>query len=624
MNSVKYVLVSLLLLTILESCSDDQDSDRLWQYVNKLADRIATLETWQEQVNKDLAVLQRVIDASVNHKTIDQISDIGEGYHIGFSDGTTIIIRHGSKGEQGKDGKDGEVIIPNISVRDSSDGNVYWTIDGQLLFNFSGQPICANGQTGKDGKNGKDGITPQIRINKETNTWEISLDNGILWTSLEIQATGDKGEPGVPGDAIFAREGVILTDETVEFILADKTTRFFIPRIQNWALEFPEGKVYMYMAEDKKQIPFRLKGTEKNKSSIYVAGNGGWKAAIIMTSDSTGLIDLLPPATFGTADILIFLCNEKGSTWTYSLTVKISPVKVLAVPGGKLDIIGDIGKGWQVSDFWIGETEITIQQYCDFLNSMQPIPVNHKDSRLQTDGNLWLNYHEPSDNLYGSSDMEFSNGKWSPLRDTIYYKSGNKKESLANYPMVDVSWYGAMAYCKWAGGDLPTYAQWLYAARGSEQNPNAVLELYSGSNNCEEVGWFMNNATSDGAHPRGMSTNNGEHPVAQLQPNSLGIYDMSGNVDEICKNRRISISARDWSLSDGTGEDGKTDPQGKDDGNIGNYPVICGGSNGIRITALSRYPQCGGALGPSQGFRIVYNSNHYSTINHANRKPPLK
>lgn len=618
---MKYVLVSLLLLTISGSCSDNQDSDRLWQYVNKLADRIAALEAWQEQVNKDLAALQGVIDASVNHKTIDQVSDIGEGYRIGFSDGTAITIRHGSKGEQGKDGKDGEVIIPNISVRDSSDGNVYWTIDGQLLFDSSGQPVCANGQAGKDGENG---ITPQIRIDKKTNIWEISLDNGVLWTSLEIRATGDTGEPGVPGDAIFAREGVILTDETVEFILADKTTRFFIPRIQNWALVFPEGNIYLYMSGDKKQIPFRLKGTDRNKSSIYAAVNGGWKATTIMTGDSTGLIDLLPPATFGTADILIFLSNGKGSTWTYSLTVKISPVKVVAVPGGKLDIIGDIGKGWRVSDFWIGETEITIQQYCDFLNSMQPIPVNHKDPRLQTNGNQWLLHHEPYDSRFGNSDMEFSNGKWSPLRGTIYYTSGNKEESLANYPMVDVSWHGAMAYCKWAGGDLPTYAQWLYAARGSEQNPNAASELYSGSNNWEEVGWFLYNASSDGAHPRGASTANGEHPVAQLKPNSLGIYDMSGNVNEICKNRRISISASGWNLSDGTGEDGKTDPQGKDDSDTGRFPVVCGGSNALEIQALSHFPRCGGVSEPEQGFRIVYNSNPCSTTSRADRKPHLK
>ena len=58
----------------------------------------------------------------------------------------------------------------------------------------------SNGSNGKDGKDGKDGITPQLRINTETNEWEVSYDNGITWISLGVKATGEKGDKGDKGD----------------------------------------------------------------------------------------------------------------------------------------------------------------------------------------------------------------------------------------------------------------------------------------------------------------------------------------------------------------------------------------------------------------------------------------
>ncbi len=50
------------------------------------------------------------------------------------------------------------------------------------------------------GENGEDGITPQVRINEETDFWEISYDNGTTWTSLNVKAAGAQGEKGDKGD----------------------------------------------------------------------------------------------------------------------------------------------------------------------------------------------------------------------------------------------------------------------------------------------------------------------------------------------------------------------------------------------------------------------------------------
>ena len=70
---------------------------------------------------------------------------------------------------------------------------------------------------------------------------------------------------------------------------------------------------------------------------------------------------------------------------------------------------------------------------------------------------------------------------------------------------------------------LPTEAQWEFAARGGNKSKGYK---YSGSNTIDDVAWNRGNH-----YP--LKT----HPVGQKLPNELGIYDMSGNVEEWCSDR---------------------------------------------------------------------------------------
>lgn len=82
---------------------------------------------------------------------------------------------------------------------------------------------------------------------------------------------------------------------------------------------------------------------------------------------------------------------------------------------------------------------------------------------------------------------------------------------------------------------LPSEAEWEYAARGGLASKKT---RYSGSDNISDVSWYWGNSL-------GMT-----HPVATKKPNELGIYDMSGNVEEWCTSTSNSSQENTRNLSE--------------------------------------------------------------------------
>lgn len=233
-------------------------------------------------------------------------------------------------------------------------------------------------------------------------------------------------------------------------------------------------------------------------------------------------------------------------------------------------------------DYYMSIYEITTSQFAEFLNAVG----------VKSDC-LYLTEEYGEQRLLAVMDLNYDSDRWSPV------------EGMESHPIRSVSWYGANEFARWAGGSLPTDAQWEYACRGG-QTESKYFGIGDGDKLVSGMAHFNSQWEFDASLGGLYENESGEMfdstaSVGSYMPNGYGLYDMHGNVFEW---------TADWFIED-LGTDPVVNPIGPDAPPYGDYStrVTRGGSY---ITSASGCRSAHrGNLMPNEtayfmGFRIIF------------------
>jgi formylglycine-generating enzyme required for sulfatase activity len=162
--------------------------------------------------------------------------------------------------------------------------------------------------------------------------------------------------------------------------------------------------------------------------------------------------------------------------------------------------------------------ETTNAQYCEFLNAALA------SGDIRVSGNrVYGNSGEYNDQVYfdTSAYIPFSQITYSVGVFSVRSRDGY---SMANHPVVEVSWYGATAFCNYYGYRLPTEWEWQAVA----DFDGSYIYGCGTTINQSKANYY----DSDYANPLNLSSKPYTSPVNYYSSYGYGINDMAGNVWE--------------------------------------------------------------------------------------------
>jgi sulfatase modifying factor 1 len=292
-----------------------------------------------------------------------------------------------------------------------------------------------------------------------------------------------------------------------------------LQRADTWIVVLGIGLLYSCfsrMGNNELKSERKVISCESNLPSRFSANTNASGSSSVTTSSAEGMV-WIPGG-----ELLLGATDDEGRPDEY-------PVHKIVVKG-----------------FWMDATEVTNAEFKKFVDATGYVTTAEKApdweelKKQLPEGTV-----KPHDSLLVAASLTFTPpatsvslrdaSAWWTWKQGANWKApqgpGTSIVGKEDYPVVHISWYDAMAYCKWVGRRLPTEAEWEFAAKGGNSEniyPWGIedIETEKPKANTWQGSFPSHNTNWDKFY--------GLAPVKSYSPNRFELYDMAGNVWEWC------------------------------------------------------------------------------------------